>query len=65
MFLRRLTQLVILLSVSFVFAQNDPENIYLKQAESFAKEVTKIADSPVPTWDTGIIIFTGSSSVRL
>ena len=65
MFLKRLTQLLILLSVSFVFAQNDPENTYLKQAESFAKEVAKIADSPVPTWDSGIIIFTGSSSVRL
>jgi len=65
MFLRRLTQLVILLSVSFVFAQNDSENTYLKQAESFAEEVAKIADSPVPTWDSGIIIFTGSSSVRL
>jgi len=65
MFLRRLTQLVILLSVSFVFAQNDSEITYLKQAESFAEEVAKIADSPVPTWDSGIIIFTGSSSVRL
>ena len=65
MSLRRLTQLVILLSFSFVFAQNDPESAYLKQAESFAEEVAKIADSPVPTWDSGIIIFTGSSSVRL
>lgn len=65
MFLRRLTQVVILLSVSFIFAQNDPESTYLKQAESFAEEVAKIADSPVPTWDSGIIIFTGSSSVRL
>jgi lysophospholipase L1-like esterase len=65
MFLRRLTQLIILLAVSVVFAQNDPESTYLKQAESFAEEVAKIADSPVPTWDSGIIIFTGSSSVRL
>ena len=65
MSLKRLTHLVISLSVSFVFAQNDTETTYLKQAESFAEEVAKITDSPVPTWDSGIIIFTGSSSVRL
>ena len=65
MFRSILNTLVILISVSFVFAQNDPESTYLKQAESFAEEVAKIADSPVPTWDSGIIIFTGSSSVRL
>jgi len=65
MFRSILNTLVILISVSFVFAQNDPESTYLKQAESFSEEVAKIADSPVPTWDSGIIIFTGSSSVRL
>jgi len=65
MFRSILNTLVILISVSFVFAQNDPESAYLKQAESFSEEVAKIADSPVPTWDSGIIIFTGSSSVRL
>ena len=65
MFRSILNTLVILISVSFVFAQNDPESAYLKQAESFSEEVAKIADSSVPTWDSGIIIFTGSSSVRL
>jgi len=65
MFRSILNTLVILISVSFVFAQNDPESTYLKQAESFSEEVAKIADSSVPTWDSGIIIFTGSSSVRL
>lgn len=56
---------VTFLSISFVFSQNSPENDYLKQALTFADEVATIASSPVPEWDSGIIVFTGSSSVRL
>jgi len=56
--------LIIVFSWSF-YAQENKESEYLKQAESFSEEVAKIADLPVPTWDSGIIIFTGSSSVRL
>jgi len=56
---------LIIVSSCSLYAQENKESEYLKQAESFAEEVTKIADSPVPTWDSGIIIFTGSSSVRL
>jgi len=50
---------------STLYAQENEEIEYLKQTESFSEEVAKIADLPVPTWDSGIIIFTGSSSVRL
>jgi len=56
--------IIIVFSWSF-YAQENKESEYLKQAESFSEEVAKIADLPVPTWDSGIIIFTGSSSVRL
>jgi len=56
---------IIIVSSCSLYAQENKESEYLKQAESFAEEVAKIADSPVPTWDSGIIIFTGSSSVRL
>ena len=56
---------LIIVSSCSLYAQENKESEYLKQAESFAEEVAKIIDSPVPTWDSGIIIFTGSSSVRL
>ena len=56
--------IIIVFSWSF-YAQENKESEYLKQAESFSEEVAEIADLPVPTWDSGIIIFTGSSSVRL
>ena len=56
--------IIIVFSWSF-YAQENKESEYLKQTESFSEEVAKIADLPVPTWDSGIIIFTGSSSVRL
>ena len=56
--------IIIVFSWSF-YAQENKESEYLKQADSFSEEVAKIADLPVPTWDSGIIIFTGSSSVRL
>ena len=56
---------VIFLSFSCVFAQNNSESDYLKQALSFEQEVDQIASNSVPDWDTGIIVFTGSSSVRL
>ncbi len=56
--------IIIVFSWSF-YAQENKESEYFKQAESFSEEVAKIADLPVPTWDSGIIIFTGSSSVRL
>ena len=65
MFRSILNTLVIFFSFSVVFAQNDPEVTYLKQAETFSEEVAAITEGPVPTWDTGIIVFTGSSSVRL
>ena len=65
MFRSILNTLVIFFSFSVVFAQNDPQATYLKQAETFAEEVAAITEGPVPTWDTGIIVFTGSSSVRL
>ena len=50
---------------STLYAQENKESEYLKQAESFSEEVAQIANIPVPTWDSGIIVFTGSSSVRL
>ena len=56
---------IIIVSSCSLYAQENKESEYLKQTEIFAEEVAKIADSPVPTWDSGIIIFTGSSSVRL
>ena len=65
MFRSILNTLVIFFSFSVVFAQNDPEATYLKQAETFSEEVAAITEGPVPAWDTGIIVFTGSSSVRM
>ena len=50
---------------STLYAQENEETEYLRQAETFADEVAQIANIPVPTWDSGIIVFTGSSSVRL
>ncbi len=50
---------------STLCAQENEEIEYLRQAETFADEVAQIANIPVPTWDSGIIVFTGSSSVRL
>ena len=50
---------------STLYAQENEEIEYLRQAETFADEVAQIANIPVPTWDSGIIVFTGSSSVRL
>lgn len=50
---------------STLYAQENEEIEYLRQAENFADEVAQIANIPVPTWDSGIIVFTGSSSVRL
>ena len=57
--------LFIFFSIAFTFAQNDPQVTYLKQAKSFVDEVSDIAKNPVPTSATGIIIFTGSSSIRM
>ncbi len=65
MFRSILNTLFIFFSFSFVFAQNDLQATYLKQAETFASEVNEIAKNPVSTWDTGLIIFTGSSSIRM
>lgn len=50
---------------STLYAQENEEIEYLRQAETFADEVALIANIPVPKWDSGIIVFTGSSSVRL
>jgi lysophospholipase L1-like esterase len=50
---------------STLYAQENEEIEYLRQAETFADEVAQIANIPVPIWDSGIIVFTGSSSVRL
>ena len=50
---------------STLYAQENEKIEYLRQAETFADEVAQIANIPVPTWDSGIIVFTGSSSVRL
>ena len=65
MFRSILNTLVIFFSFSIVYAQNDPQTSYLKQAGTFAEEVAAITKGPVPTWDTGIIVFTGSSSIRM
>lgn len=65
MFRSIINTLVIFFSFSFVFAQNYLQATYLKQAETFASEVNEIAKNPVPSWDTGLIIFTGSSSIRM
>ena len=50
---------------STLYAQENEEIEYLRQAETFADEVAQIANIPVPIWDSGIIVFTGSSSIRL
>ncbi len=59
MFRSIINTLVIFFSFSFVFAQNDLQATYLKQAETFASEVNEIAKNPVSLWDQDLLFFTG------